>query len=74
MRQDIQLRNYAENLGFSIDPVQNVGESYKFRKGDFTIWQCVRMGKLHWATAQLINNHYRNHNYFISLKDALDSI
>lgn len=27
------------------------------------VWNCVRRGRLSWATAELVDDHYRNHKW-----------
>ena len=73
MREDLNLKEYAESLGYtpteptSGSSVEN-GGNYTFNKGNVSVWR-IRDG---WQTAQLISSHYKNHKKFDSLKDALN--
>lgn len=41
-----------------------------YEKGNAVAWQCKRG----WAVAQLIDHHYRNHQYHMEESDALDDL
>jgi hypothetical protein len=70
----------ATSLGFVCEPDERRGHGLcKFNKGSWTIWQCVRNGRIVWAAAKLIYGstdrpevaNWTSHTYHAELKDAL---
>lgn len=68
VREDVELSEYALNLGWTIvEPQPNF--PFIFRKQEKNIWYCARG----WVCADLIQKHYLNHRYYKTLKEALDN-
>ena len=89
MREDLNLRSYAESKGFKVDDKNGkIGATLSFEKGRFNVWgsgesylldytlvfRLKTVPKTWWRRAELIDGKYRNHKTFTTLKEALDSI
>jgi peroxiredoxin len=74
MREDIEVKPYAEKLGFVADPNGAFWKegipynAYSFEKDGMHVW-AIRDG---WRYAKVINNRMCNHKTLITAKEALD--
>lgn len=83
MREDLELREYAKQLGFTeelsaadryADRSDIPHDAIQFIKGDAHVWYC----RLGWQTADLTGDGsgeavtYRNHKPYKTLKEALE--
>lgn len=72
MREDLELRDYAESKGFTVIE-KSLGEPLTYKKDRTTVWRSG-IGSKSWAWARLIDGRYISHTYFDNLKDALDFV
>lgn len=72
MREDLELREYAENKGFTVIE-KSPGDPLTFKKDRNTVWR-TGIGDKSWGWARLIDGSYVSHTYFRNLKDALDFV
>ena len=65
------LKTYTDGAGH--ERVACSGDSYKFTKGDQTVWYCIYAGELYWKRAANAEGVYSGHRKFLTLKEALDA-
>lgn len=87
LREDLELREYAQKQGWTIllssedeindkqvffnDASKCPAWALRFRKDNIRIWECSKG----WALSKVNdNNQYTSHQYFPTLKEALDYI
>lgn len=68
MREDIEMKGHAKELGFMVTGDVDRGDSLTFRKSNTVIWR-IRDG---WQVADLVSGYYKNHRPCSTLKEALE--
>ena len=68
MRDKLDLRKYAEKLGYTVTGNDRPGDPVYFKKGNRHIWYCCKG----WACADVVGKHHEKHRYYPTLKEALD--
>jgi len=56
-----------------VDPRRG-GQWCKFRLGTWSVWECAYQGRVRWATANLVDGHYTEHDYHDTLGEAFERV
>ena len=74
MTQEQELA-LAEQCGATheIDPRRG-GQWCKFKLGTWSVWECAHQGRVRWATANLVDDHFADHDYHDTLGEAFERV